>query len=175
MCNGLSTRGASSWLTSLPLEEFSFTLHKGPFRDAIALRYGWQPWHTPTTCACGSNFSVEHALSCPKGSFPIVRHNEVRDLVANLMMSEVFCHYVCIDPTLQPITGEAFSRALAITGWDQPYSSTIAWIRCSLSFSLLLSSIQCIRGARSTSSHASNQPIPPIDLVSTEAKISSSL
>ena len=66
------------------------------------------------TCACGTNFSVEHALSCPKGSFPTVRHNEVRDLVTNLM-SEVFCHYVCIDPTLQPITGEALSCALAIT------------------------------------------------------------
>ena len=25
------------WLTSLPLEEFGFTLHKGAFRDAIAL------------------------------------------------------------------------------------------------------------------------------------------
>ena len=36
-------RGASSWLTILPLEEFGLmiTLHKGAFRDAIALRYGW--------------------------------------------------------------------------------------------------------------------------------------
>ncbi len=75
-------KGASTWLTSLPLEEFGLTLHKGAFRDAIALRYGWHPLHTPTSCACGTNFSVEHALSCPMGGFPTIRHNEVRDLTA---------------------------------------------------------------------------------------------
>ena len=104
-------KGASSCLTSLPLEEFGFSLHKGAFRDAILLRYGWLPQHTPTTCT--TNFSVEHALSCPKGGFPTIRHNEVRDLTANLI-SEV-CNNVSIEPTLQPITGEALSGASAIT------------------------------------------------------------
>ena len=33
-------KGSSSWLTSLSLEEFGFILHKGAFRDAVALRYG---------------------------------------------------------------------------------------------------------------------------------------
>ena len=106
-------RGASSWLTILPLGEFGLTLHKGAFRDAIALRYGWQPALIPSTCACGTSFSVEHALSSPMGGFPIVRHNEVRDLTAKLM-SEVY-HDVCIEPTLQPITGDALSGASAIT------------------------------------------------------------
>ena len=36
-------KGASSWLTALPVEEFGFALHKGAFRDALALRYGWCP------------------------------------------------------------------------------------------------------------------------------------
>ena len=58
-------KGASTWLTSLPLEEHGFSLHKGAFRDALALRYGWLPSNTPTSCACGKSFSVEHALSCP--------------------------------------------------------------------------------------------------------------
>ena len=107
-------KGVSSWLTSLLLEEFGFTLHKSAFRDAIAFRYGWQPLHIPTTCACGTNFSVEHVPSCSKGGFPTVRHNEVRDLTA-FLMSEVFCHNVCIEPTLQPITGEALSGTSAIT------------------------------------------------------------
>ena len=31
-------RGSSSWLTSLPLEEHGFALHKGTFVDALALR-----------------------------------------------------------------------------------------------------------------------------------------
>ena len=104
-------KGASSWLTTLPLEEFGFTLHKGAFRDANALRYGWQPSRCPSSCACGSNFSVEHALSCPKGGFPIVHHSEIRDLTANLL-SEV-CHAVQVEPILQPITGETFFNTTA--------------------------------------------------------------
>ena len=106
-------KGASSWLTSLPLEEFGFTLHKGAFKDTTALRYGWLPSLIPSTCACGSNFSVEHVLLCPKGGFPIIQHNEVRDFTANLM-TEV-CHDVCVEPNLQPITGEVLSHATAIS------------------------------------------------------------
>ena len=70
-------RGASSWLTTRPIEEHGFALHKGAFRDALALRYGWQPSHTPTTCVCGHSFSLDHVLSCPRGGFPSIRHNEV--------------------------------------------------------------------------------------------------
>ena len=39
--------------------------------------------------------------------------------------------------------------SLLCAKWNQPYSSTMAWIRCRLTFSLLRSAIQCIRGARS--------------------------
>ena len=172
------------------------------------------------------------------GGFPTLCHNEIRDLTANLM-SEV-CHDVCVEPHLQPITGENLNGASAITDdgarlgiatngfWggqreqaffdvhvfnphapsneqllaacyrkhenskkrayeqrvqeiehgsftpivlslagglgkaattcykrltsmitekqDLPYSTTISWIRCLLSFSLLRSAIQCIRG-----------------------------
>ena len=52
---------------------------------------------------------------------------------------------------------------------DQTYSSTMAWIRCSLSFALLKSSIQCIRGARSAVGRAARDHLPPADLVSSEA------
>ena len=38
--------GASSWLTSLPIQEFGFALHKGAFQDALALRYNWLPLRT---------------------------------------------------------------------------------------------------------------------------------
>ena len=109
-------KGASTWLTSLPLEEFGFSLHKGAFRDALALRYGWMPLNTPTNCACGTHFSVEHSLSCPKGGFPSIRHNEVRDTVGS-RLSEV-CSDVCIEPTLQLITGEIFSGTSAMKGTE---------------------------------------------------------
>ena len=40
--------------------------------------------------------------------------------------------------------------------WDQSYTSTMSWLRCHLSFSLLRSSIQAIRGARSAAGRATN-------------------
>ncbi|XP_064391050.1 uncharacterized protein LOC135338886 [Halichondria panicea] len=64
------TKGASTWLTVLPLSEHGFTLHKSAFQDALALRYGWTPTRLPSKCNCGKNFNVEHALSCAKGGFP---------------------------------------------------------------------------------------------------------
>ena len=54
-------------------------------------------------------FPIEHALSCPKGGFPSIRHNEIRDLTANLL-TEV-CNDVCIEPELLPIDGEVFTGA----------------------------------------------------------------
>ena len=47
---------------------------------------------------CGSKFSIEHALSCPKGGFPSIRHNEVRDLTATLLTD--VCHDVKVEPDL---------------------------------------------------------------------------
>ena len=36
-------KGSSSWLTaSLPIREFGFSLHRGAFLDAMALRHDWQ-------------------------------------------------------------------------------------------------------------------------------------
>jgi len=197
--------------------------------------------------------------------FPSIRHNEVRDTVGS-WLSEV-CNDVCIEPNLQPITGEALTGASAITEdgarldtaangfwggrfeqayfdvrifnphapsnrqqclasiykkherakirayeqrvrevehgsftplvmslsggcanaanitykrlatmlaekWEQPYCSTLAWMRCKLSFALLRSSIQCIRGVRSASSHAFKQSPLPTDLVVAESNIS---
>ena len=45
--------------------------------------------------------------------------------------------------------------ALLAEKWNESYSSTLSWIRCLLSFCLLRSAIQCIRGARSSRVQAS--------------------
>ena len=103
-------RGASSWLTALPLDEHGFSLHKGDFRDAVCLRYGWLLSHLPTECICGASFTVDHAFTCPHGGYPTLRHNEIRDITAQLM-SEV-CPNVATEPTLQPVTNERFFTAL---------------------------------------------------------------
>ena len=59
-------KGASNWFTVLPVEEFGFSLHKGALRDALALCYSWPLHNTPSRCSCGTNFTVEHSLSCGK-------------------------------------------------------------------------------------------------------------
>ena len=100
-------KGASSWLSTLPLECHGFALHKGDFCDAVALRYGWTPQNLPSNCVCGRSNTVEHALSCPNGAFPTIRHNGIRDLTAELM-SEV-CHHVTTEPSLQPLNEESLS------------------------------------------------------------------
>ena len=238
-----SEKGASSWLGVIPMEEHGFRLHKGAFRDALCLRYAWKLPHTPSHCACGSNFTVEHAFSCSCGGFPTLRHNDIRDITAS-MLTEV-CHNVRVEPELQPLSGEqmkyktanveegarldvrangfwgslhqsaffdvrvfnpyalsnrksspaatyrkhenekrrayeerirevehgsftplvfsavggmgaaasTFYQRLASTLSEkrgQPYSKTIGWLRCTLTFSLLRSELRCVRGARST-------------------------
>eukprot|EP00117_Sycon_ciliatum_P030601 scpid92847/ scgid24081/ len=77
-----SEKGASSWLTCRPLSRHGFTLSKGDFRDGLCLRYGWTPPRLPSLCVCSKPLNVSHALSCPFGGFPTLRHNEVRDITA---------------------------------------------------------------------------------------------
>ena len=106
-----SEKGASNWLSVLPVEEHGFHLSKGDFRDALCMRYGWMLPNLPSKCACGSAFNVDHAMVCPKGGFPTLRHNEIRDITADLL-TEV-CHDVAIEPMLQPLTGEKFQKKTA--------------------------------------------------------------
>ena len=99
-------RGASTWLSALPLATHGFHLSKSAFRDAIHLRYGWTPPNLPSLCACGRIFDPNHALSCPTGGLPTIRHNEIRDLCA-LALSKV-CHDVATEPILEPLQEEQF-------------------------------------------------------------------
>jgi len=103
-----SKKGASSWLTALPLQHHGFAIHKGAFRDALALRYGWALERLPSQCICGKPFNTDHALNCSTSGFSTACHNEVRDLLTSLL-TEV-CSDVAVEPALQPITGETFQR-----------------------------------------------------------------
>ena len=69
------------------------------------------PLNTGSTCHCGALFSVDHAMVCLYGGFPIIRHNEVCDLTATLL-TEV-CHNVATEPSLQPISAETFPNTTA--------------------------------------------------------------
>ena len=81
----LQEKGASTWLTALPVEEYGFALHKAAFRDTLSLRYGWPLQNSPSHCSCGQSFSVEHALTCKTWGFPAVRYNEVKEITATLL------------------------------------------------------------------------------------------
>ena len=54
---------------------------------------------------CGDVFIVDHAMVCRRGSFIIQRHNELRDLEAD--MPSMVGNDVEIAPVLQELTGES--------------------------------------------------------------------
>ena len=56
--------------------------------------------------------------------------------------------------------------------WNSPYSLTMGWLRCSLGFSLLHSSLICLRGSRSSSG---SPGVPAaVDLVVAEGRLATS-
>ena len=97
-------KGASTWLTALPLADFGFSLSKSEFRDALHLRYCWTPPRLPASCVCGQAFTAEHALSCLHGGYLGLRHNEVRDLLGEVL--DEICVNVSLEPALKPLDGE---------------------------------------------------------------------
>ena len=78
--------------TNMLLQKFilsyGFSLHKSAFRDTLCLRYGWRPSHLPSHCVCRKQFSVEHAMNCHRGGLPSIRHNEIRNITADLFSAK---------------------------------------------------------------------------------------
>ena len=58
-----SERGASNWLTALPIEEFGFCLHKGAFADALARSALWVDPYTYSCLLC--IWYILHRRACP--------------------------------------------------------------------------------------------------------------
>jgi len=72
--------------------------------------------HGSHTIVSVADFSFSHALSCPHSAFPIIWHNEIRNLTANFM-SEV-THNVQLEPQLHPLSGENLCYRSAIQDDD---------------------------------------------------------
>ena len=82
----LSTeKGVSNWPTMLPSAEYDFELPKQQFWDSISLRYGWEISKLSATRLCRSKFDKQNSMSCKKGGFVTIRHNELRDLTAKIL------------------------------------------------------------------------------------------
>ena len=114
-------KGASTWLTALPIKNHGFTRHKAAFftrhkaafRDALSLRYGWALKNTLSHCSCGHTFSIAQAISCPTGGYPSIRRNEIHYNTASLL-TEV-CHNVS---HLQPFRGKSLIHRTANTEYQ---------------------------------------------------------
>ena len=130
----ITEKGASSWLTAMPVQDHGFHLSKQEFWDSIKIRYGIPLSRLPTRCVCGEKFSVEHAFTCKTGGFVSIRHNEIRDFTAEVL-KEV-CQDVEVEPPLTPLTGERFQHKTALT--DESARPDVAargvWTRGSRAF-----------------------------------------
>lgn len=100
----ISEKGTSNWLSTIPLKKYGFYLEKQAFRDALRIRYGIQIANIPQKCACGAQNNMEHAFTCKRGGYVIIRHNEIRDFTAELL--EEICNDVTTEPILTPLSGE---------------------------------------------------------------------
>ena len=105
--------GSYNWLTTLSLKEWGYDLNKEQFWDALRIRYNWELPKLPSHCACGNKFNLTHALSCKKGGFVSLRHNEIRDITA-LLLDEV-CTDVRKEPMLLELNGETLHERSANT------------------------------------------------------------
>jgi hypothetical protein len=99
-----SEKGASSWLTTLPVKEFGYVLNKQEFNDALALRYNMNMKDAPRTCFCGEANTMNHLLMCKKGGYVHLRHDSLRDVFAELMRN-AGCKDVHTEPNLLKTDG----------------------------------------------------------------------
>ncbi len=106
-----SEKGASNWLNVLPIKDEGFYLEKQAFWDSLYLRYNIKLRNVPAKCVCGKAMDVDHALSCHKGGFINIRHNEIRNFTGKLM--DETHRDVRIEPELTKLTGEKFQHATA--------------------------------------------------------------
>ena len=89
-------KGASSWL------------NKREFEDAIHLSYDWMTFHRFASVAMSLTSTM--TWSTGVAGFIIQRHNEVRDLEAEML--NMVCYDVEVEPVLQEITGEMLPRGV---------------------------------------------------------------
>ena len=104
---------------------------RAAFRDALCLHYGWLPSGLPTQCVCGKGFSVDHAMNCPTGGYPTLRHNELRDFTADAL-SEVcsgvcVCVCVCVEPSSLSVETLTYSTAIVEDGTRLDVSADGFW------------------------------------------------
>ena len=97
-------KGISDLLKVYPISDEGSDFNKQQFWDCVRLRYGWRLTNIPSPCSCGSKIDIQNPMSCKKGVFITIRHNDLRDATANILTE--ICKDVDIEPQLLPVTGE---------------------------------------------------------------------
>ena len=97
-------QGSSSWLTVLPIKPLLFNLSKLDFCEAVRLRYGIPLKRLPSNCGCSKPYNVQYGISCKKGGSVTLRHNELRDNIAEMLVKVT--SDVKLEPALQPLSGQ---------------------------------------------------------------------
>ena len=94
----LSEKGASIWLSTLPLKACGYVLNKQEFFDALSLRYNLtlSTANRSPLCVCGKQNHINHTLTCKIGGYVSLRHNSLRDTIAELLTT------VCKDVETEP-------------------------------------------------------------------------
>ena len=77
---------ANQWLFVTPCVMSKTVLTPHQFRDAINIRYGYDPIGLPVICECGNNKrnTLEHSLTCKSGGGVVGRHDIIKDELAFL-------------------------------------------------------------------------------------------
>ena len=148
-------KGVSTWLTALPLKEHG---EKTYFDVRVFNPYAPSNKNqTPSACYRKHKREKKRAYDQRVRE---VEHSSFTPLVFSAtggMGREATCFYKRL-------------ASMLANKWDQPYSTTLWWLRCRLTFSLIRSAIQALRGARSSQGHAVHTP-DSVDLVVTESRI----
>ena len=89
-----------------------FVLNKQEFKDSISLRYCWHIDNVSNYCGCGSANDIDHCLTCRRGGYVVMRHNQIRDTIGDV--TKEVNHAVQVEPHLIPI-GESLINSNAST------------------------------------------------------------
>ena len=80
-------RGASTWLSTLPLMKNNTSLLKQEFCNLVKIRYGWALSRLPNMSSYNVKYDLQHILSCTKCGFSSLRCNHLCNITANLIVT----------------------------------------------------------------------------------------
>jgi len=84
--HGCSARGASAWLSAVPIANLGLRMTNEQIRIAVALRLGANVTSThPCVCGAQADRKGDHALSCKRSKARHARHRQLNDCISRAM------------------------------------------------------------------------------------------